>query len=189
MSIAGPCFGLPALSSPVPSSFTAVTSHLSTAGRYKDRASSLTPRTLSPTLTQSKQSEPGAPTSLTEMHQTGVQAETALPAAGPSLYSGGQTSSRDTGVQRSGISRSDLLPRVKLEIPGGNGGSLTMSQSQVGAGHHEDMNSSQMLLDDAKDEHDKESSLSPSDEKDETMGEDENQRSPILDKKKMKRFR
>lgn len=128
------------------------------------------------------------------MHRSGVKAENALATpvpvstAGSSLYPGGEISSRDTIIQRAGAPRDDLLPRVKLEIPGGNGGSLSMSRPQVGAGHQEDTDASRMSLDEAK-EYDKDSTISPSDEKDEGMGGDESHRSPSLDKKKMKRFR
>lgn len=65
-----------------------------------------------------------------------------------------------------------------------------MSRPQDGAGHlEEDTDGSHMNYDDGKDDRDKESSISPSDEKDESMGGDESHRSPTLDKKKMKRFR
>lgn len=129
------------------------------------------------------------------MHHSGMKAENALanPVSvstnGSSLYPGGrEMQSRDSIFHRSATPREDLL-RVKLEIPGGNGGNVSMSRPQVGAGHLEDdTHASQMSLEDGQDEHDKDSSISPSDEKDEAMG-DESHRSPTLDKKKMKRFR
>lgn len=91
--------------------------------------------------------------------------------------------SRDSIIHR------EDLPRVKLEIPGGNGGNVSISRPQMGAGHLGDDTHSQMGLEEAQDEHDKDSSISPSDEKDESMGGDERHTSPTLDKKKMKRFR
>lgn len=102
----------------------------------------------------------------------------------------GEMSSSATEAQRSGTPRDQLFSRVKLEIPVGNGGSVSMSRPQDGAGHlEEDTDGSHVNYDDGKGDQDKESSISPSDEKDEGMVGDENHRSPTLDKKKMKRFR
>jgi hypothetical protein len=78
---------------------------------------------------------------------------------------------------------------MKLEIPGGGNTNYAMSQPQVGFGRSgEPMGTSQSVLE-ANDDHDKESTISPSDEKGEVIGDDESNRSPSLEKKKMKRFR
>jgi hypothetical protein len=78
---------------------------------------------------------------------------------------------------------------MKLEIPGGGSTNYAMSQPQVEFGRSgESSNVSQSALE-ANDGHDKESTISPSDEKGEMIGDDESNRSPSLEKKKMKRFR
>lgn len=183
MSIGGPCLWVPSLSSSGTSPLSGVTSHLS--------------RTVSPLSTLSRERDPGASTGLlAEMQRTGAKAENALPTpvpvstAGSGPYSGREISPRGTVGQRYENRRDGLLPRVKLEIPGDNSANFAVSRPQLGAGHlGEAQGASQLGLEDAKDEHDKESTISPSDEREQTVGADESQQSPSLEKKKMKRFR
>jgi hypothetical protein len=78
---------------------------------------------------------------------------------------------------------------MKLEIPGGSNTNYAMSQPQVGFGRSGESTSACQSALDANDDHDKESTISPSDEKGEMIGDDESNRSPSLEKKKMKRFR
>jgi hypothetical protein len=131
------------------------------------------------------------------MQRNGVTAENALPTpvpipgntAGSGSYREGEISSREALNQRLGGGREEMLPRMKLEIPGGGSTNYTMSQPQVEFGRSgESTNASQSALE-ANDDHDKESTISPSDEKGEMIGDDESNRSPSLEKKKMKRFR
>ncbi|KAJ5580050.1 uncharacterized protein N7459_006035 [Penicillium hispanicum] len=131
-----------------------------------------------------------------EMQQPGTKAENASstpPVPVRTTWSGpypeGETPSRNTIGQKAGIERD--LPRVKLEIPSGNSSnaSYPMAGPQVVGDQLEDSTGASQLDLDPKDEHDNESTISPSDEKAETAGSDENHRSPGLEKKKMKRFR
>lgn len=105
-------------------------------------------------------------------------------------YSGGEIRSFDTVAPRSATKTDGDLPRVKLEIPGGNNANLSIPRPQVGPDHlNEAMDTSQEDFD-ASDEHDQESTVSPSDEKSDMAGGDGSHRSPTLEmKKKMKRFR
>lgn len=195
MSISGPCLWLPSLSSlssPIPSSFSTLTSRLSEEPRHGERVFPSTSRTVSPLLTLFRNREPGASRELaTEMNQSGGNAENtvaALPMSttGSSLYPGRrEMSSRELNGQGTGVPKDEL----KLEIPD-NGGNVSLSRPPVGAGDIVDeTHASQMDLKEPHGEQDKDSSISPSDEKDESTGGDESHRSPILDKKKMKRFR
>lgn len=198
MSIGGPCLWVSSLSSPVPSPLSAVTSHLSAVARHGERVSS-TPRIASPLLVLPRDREPISriASSLVEMQRPGVTAENALPTpvsipvsmAGSGSYRQGEIPSREAVHQRLGDRREELLPRMKLEIPGGGNTGYAMSQPQVGFGRSgESMSASQSTLE-ANDDHDKESTVSPSGDKGEVTGDDESNRSPSLEKKKMKRFR
>ena len=106
---------------------------------------------------------------------------------GPRSYPGQIASTCDSLSQSPGNQRAELLPKMKLEIPSGDGASLSMSQ-EPGADQQADSASSSQRNTAAKDEPE-ESATSPSGEKAEAVESDENQRSPGLDKKKMKRFR
>ncbi|CEJ55311.1 hypothetical protein PMG11_01575 [Penicillium brasilianum] len=198
MSIGGPCLWVPSLSSPVASPLSAVTSHLSAVARHGEWVSSA-PRITSPLLIlpRDREATSQSTSSSAEMQRTGATAENALPTpvpipgitAGSGSYREGEIPSREAVNQRSGGGREDLLPRMKLEIPGGGNTNHAMSQPQVGFGRSgEPMGTSQSVLE-ANDDHDKESTISPSDEKGEMIGDDESNRSPSLEKKKMKRFR
>lgn len=103
-------------------------------------------------------------------------------------HPGGETPSYGRAAQTSEAEKEDSLPRVKLEIPGSNDASLSMSRPRVGSDYlDEAMDTSDF---DAKDDRDQESTVSPSDEKAGMTGGDESHRSPSLEmKKKMKRFR
>lgn len=199
MSVGGPCLWLPSLSSPVPSPLSAVSSHLS--ARSSDRFS-LGPRNISPRLSVQKKEEPGVPASIpsrfAEMQPTGHRAENALGHSGaqPSgmaasvPYPGRDVSSRDTINHRLEAAKQDMLPRVKLEIPSLNQRVFSATQPLVGHGGHseETVVSSFAGSHDPRDDHGPESTVSPDDDKD-MMGSDDNNRSPSMEKKKMKRFR
>ncbi|KAJ5348285.1 Homeodomain [Penicillium brevicompactum] len=199
MSVGGPCLWLPSLSSPVPSPLSAVSSHLS--ARSSDRFS-LGPRNISPRLSVQKKEEPGVPASIpsrfAEMQPTGHRAENALGHSGaqPSgmaasvPYPGRDVSSRDTINHRLEAAKQDMLPGVKLEIPSLNQRVFSATQPLVGHGGHseETVVSSFAGSHDPRDDHGPESTVSPDDDKD-MMGSDDNNRSPSMEKKKMKRFR
>ncbi|KAJ5675737.1 hypothetical protein N7462_008634 [Penicillium macrosclerotiorum] len=196
MSIGGTCLWVPSLSSPVPSSLSAVTSHLSAVARHRGERIISTPRTISPLLTLPKEREPGASlgVSCAEMQRAGTTAENALTtpvpvrAAAPGPYRGGEIPSLDAVGLRPVASRDDLLPRVKLEIPGKSHTNFAISQLQAGPGRFGEAHAPPSALD-ASDELDKESTISPTDDRAETVASDENNKSPSLEKKKMKRFR
>ncbi|KAJ5273580.1 hypothetical protein N7478_008705 [Penicillium angulare] len=189
MSIGGPCLWVPSLSSPVPSSLSAVTSHFSAAVRHGDRFSS--PRTISPFRSVQKEREPSASVGLSStMQRDGSKAENAL---APALIPGGAAgsgpspegaarSSREAESRQSPATRGDLLPRVKLEIPGD---SSNLSESHT---HDESDQYGDEMDFDGKDEHEREFTISPTDEKGDGAGSDGDHRS-ALEKKKMKRFR
>ncbi|KAJ5964522.1 Homeodomain [Penicillium vulpinum] len=178
MSVGGPCLWLPSLSSPVPSPL---------AQDY------LT------TTIYAKKEEPGVPVPVhvparpVEMQPVGFKAENALnnPVAQPvSMGSApylGRDVSRDTVNQRLEAAKQDMLPRVKLEIPSLNQRVFSSVQPLVGPGHHEEAGISSFSGHDSRDDHERESTISPDDDKD-IMGSDDN-RSPSMEKKKMKRFR
>ncbi|KAJ5565175.1 hypothetical protein N7513_001417 [Penicillium frequentans] len=191
MSIGGPCLWVSSLSSPVPS-LSAVTSHFSSA-YHGDRFSS--PKTVSPLRNLQKEREQRASGGLsaTVMQPAGVRAENALttsPMPGSSTGSGpypeGEILSRGTEAQRSTASREALLPRVKLEIPGDRA-DLSMSQQVVSDQHGESLSDNQMDFD--KEDPDRESTISPSDERGDAVGSDDDSKMSSLEKKKMKRFR
>lgn len=102
----------------------------------------------------------------------------------------GETPSFEPMAPRSLTEADDDLPRVKLEILGGNDAGLSMPRPQVGSNHlDEAMDTSQEGFD-ANEERYQESTVSPSDEKSEVAGDEDSHRSPTLEmKKKMKRFR
>ncbi|KAJ5090500.1 hypothetical protein N7532_009184 [Penicillium argentinense] len=194
MSIGGPCLWVPSLSSPASSPLSTVTSHLSSVARHGERVPSL-PRTSSPQLALPRERLPGL-FSLgrsAEMQRAGATAENASTTPMPVHTSstaasgsyGGEIPSR--GLESHG--REDLLPRVKLEIPGLNQINYGMSQQPHGGSGHvgEASDASQVSLN-AKDQHDQESTVSPSDERADTV-DTEDSKSPSLEKKKMKRFR
>jgi hypothetical protein len=85
--------------------------------------------------------------------------------------------------------KQDMLPRVKLEIPSLNQ-RIFPTQPLVGhRGHPEEtVVSSFAGSHEPRDDHGRESTVSPDDDKD-MMGSDDNNRSPSMEKKKMKRFR
>ncbi|KAJ5300644.1 uncharacterized protein N7443_005646 [Penicillium atrosanguineum] len=191
MSIGGPCLWVPSLSSPVSSPLSAGLSHLSAVARHGDRFSSA-PRTISPLLSLSREREPGASIGLpSNMQRAGFKAENALTppvpvsTAASRPYSGGEISH-----ERPDMARDEMLPRVKLEIPGGNGANFAIARPRVGAGHFGDSTDALMSVNE-KDGHDNdnESTVSPTDEREGTVGPDDSQTSPSLEKKKMKRFR
>lgn len=197
MSVGGPCLWLPSLSSPVPSPLSAVSSHLSV--RNSERLS-LGPKIISPRLSVQKKEEPGVPVPVhvpvrpVEMQPTGYKAENALnnPVAQPVSMSSApyleRDVSRDTVNHRLEAAKQDMLPRVKLEIPSLNQRGFSTVQPLVGHGDHpEETGSSFSGPHDPRDDHDRESTISPDDDKD-MMGSDDN-RSPSMEKKKMKRFR
>lgn len=198
MSVGGPCLWLPSLSSPVPSPLSAVSSHLSSA-RNSERLS-LGPRTISPRFAVRKE-EPGvpvcAPNRLAEMQPAAYKAGNALthpetqPVSMPSPASySREVTSRDTINHRLEAAKQDMLPRVKLEIPSLNQRVFSTNQPLVGHGGRPDETvvSSFAGSHDPRDDHDRESTVSPDDYKD-MMGSDDNNRSPSMEKKKMKRFR
>lgn len=82
-----------------------------------------------------------------------------------------------------------MLPRMKLKIPGGGSTNYGMTQPHVEFGRSDESTNVSQSAMEANDDHDKESTISPSDEKGEMIGDDESNRSPSLEKKKMKRFR
>lgn len=193
MSVGGPCLWLPSLSSPVPSPLSAVSSHLSARDRFS------LGRTISPRLSVQKK-EPGVPVSsparFAEMQSTGHRAENALghseaQSSGMAVpYSAREVSSRDAINHRLEAAKQDMLPRVKLEIPSLNQRVFSTTQPLVGHGGHseETVVSSFAGSHDPRDDHGPESTVSPDDDKD-MMGSDDNNTSPSMEKKKMKRFR
>ncbi|CAI7662000.1 unnamed protein product [Penicillium glandicola] len=198
MSVGGPCVWLPSLSSPLPSSLSAVSSHLS-----RNEKLSLGPRTISPRLYLQRKEEPAVPvpvhvpTHPLDMQPTGYKAENALnnQAAQPvSMGSApylGRDVSRDTVNHRLEAAKQDMLPRVKLEIPSINQRVFSTAQSLIGhTGHPEETGVSSFSGShdprDDREREERESTISPDDDKD-MMGSDDNT-SPSM-KKKMKRFR
>jgi hypothetical protein len=200
MSVGGPCLWLPSLSTPVPSPLSAVSSHLSSA-RNSERLS-LGPRTISPRFSVQRKEEPGVPVSapnrLAEMQPAGYKAGNALThpetqpvsMSGSASYAGREVSSRDTVNRRLEAAKQDMLPRVKLEIPSLNQRVFSTTQPLVGHGGHpeETVVSSFAGSHDPRDDHDRELTVSPDDDRD-MMGSDDNNISPSMEKKKMKRFR
>lgn len=150
---------------------------------------------MSPLRNLQKEREQRAPGGLpaTVMQPVGVRAENALttsPMPGSSTGSGpypeGEILSRGTEAQRSAASREALLPRVKLEIPGDRT-DLSMSQQVVSDQHGDSLSDNQMDFD--KEDPDRESTISPSDERGDAVGSDDDSKMSSLEKKKMKRFR
>lgn len=185
---------MPSLSSPVPSPLSAVTSHLSAVARHGERVSSL-PRTSSPQVTLPRERALDLPAirRSAEMQQAGAKAENASTAPVPvsttaSASYGGEIPSQSVYSQATGTGREDLLPRVRLEIPGGRHADFSMSSSQGVSGHLGDMSDTSQLGLDTKEDQDRESTISPSDERGDTY-DGEDSKSPSLEKKKMKRFR
>ncbi|KAJ5731114.1 uncharacterized protein N7483_005622 [Penicillium malachiteum] len=187
MSVGGPCLWVSSLSSPIPSSLSAVTSHFS-AACHGDRFSS--PRTISPLRNLQKERESSSSNSLSNPTQlASMNAENAFNTAsnpvsmsGSGSYSEGKILSRDTESQRPSTTKEDLLSRVKLDIPGANS-SYSMFQPR---NESEDLEKDMDL--DVKEDPDREFTISPSDEKGDTAGSDGDNKSSI-DRKKMKRFR
>ncbi|KAJ5622122.1 hypothetical protein N7528_005354 [Penicillium herquei] len=187
MSVGGPCLWVPSLSSPVPSSLSAVTSHFS-ATCHGDRFSS--PRTISPLRNLQKEREPSSSNTLSNTTQlASMSAENAFNAAsnpgsmpGSGSYSEGKTLSRDTESQRPSTTKEDLLSRVKLDIPGTSSNFSTFQPRNESDDLEKDMDL------DVKEDPDREFTISPSDEKGDTAGSDGDHKSSI-DRKKMKRFR
>lgn len=189
MSIGGPCLWVSSLSSPIPSSLSAVSSHFSAVARHGDRLSS--PRIASPlrNLNFQKDRESSASDRVSPaMQPDAPRAENALNAspvpgsmAASAPYSGGEIPPHEAGAQPS-ATREELLPRVKLEIPGDNSG-FSMSQPQGGS----DQQGEEMDYD-AGEDHEGEFTVSPTDERGDAAGSDGDHRSS-LEKKKMKRFR
>lgn len=197
MSVGGPCLWLPSLSSPVPSPLSAVSSHLSSA-RNSDRFS-LGSRTISPRLPVQRKEEHSVPVSTprsAEMQSTEYKAKDDLPHGGaqPSVAGSGpfssETSSRDPVNRRLEAAKQDMLPRVKLQIPSLDQRVFSTTQPLVGHGGHSEETgvSSFAGSHDPRDDHGPESTVSPDDDKD-MMGSDDNNRSPSMEKKKMRRFR
>lgn len=195
MSVGGPCLWLPSLSSPVPSSLSAVSSHLSSA-RNSDRFP-LRSRAISPRLPQRK--EPGAPvpasTPVTEMQPAEHKAENALNHSGvPSSMAiaasptGRKISSRSTVNPRLEAAKQDMLPRVKLDIPSLNTRDFPAIQPLVGHARYPEAKDSSFESSQESRDDERDSTVSPDDDKD-MMGSDDNMKSPSMDKKKMKRFR
>ncbi|KAJ5747988.1 uncharacterized protein N7511_009684 [Penicillium nucicola] len=192
MSVGGPCLWLPALSTPVPSPLSAVSSHLS---RNSERLS--LGRMISPHYSL-REKEPGVPSTASfvsgrpaEMQPAGFKAENALNTPSQSMGMSGPVYageiSRDKVNHRLEAAKQDMLPRVKLEIPSINQHPFSSAQPLVGPGHVGETAGSSFGHDHPED-HDREETISPDDDKD-MMGSDDNNRSPSLEKKKMKRFR
>jgi len=101
----------------------------------------------------------------------------------------GLYSRREIPLGRPAIEKDNILSPVKLQIPSEKSENYTMARPYIGAGHHgESTNASMGLNED--DDHDMESTASPTDERERTAGADDSQMwSPSLEKKKMKRFR
>ena len=194
MSLGGPCLWVPSLSSSVPSSLSTVTSRWSGGARHGDQTSSVS-RTSSPFLGCQKPRDTGASVGVSaDMWPAGPKAEDTSTSSAPGrtsqagLYSEGEIPSDDPLAHKSGAEKVGSLPRVKLEIPGGNEAGST-SRPQTGSDHlGETMDTSQLDFD-TKHETDQESTVSPSDDKSEAGGGEGSHRSPSLEKKKMKRFR
>ncbi|KAJ5681601.1 uncharacterized protein N7477_001541 [Penicillium maclennaniae] len=118
------------------------------------------------------------------MQRAGFKAENASTTPVPvSTAASGAYFGREISHQRPGIKRDDMLPRVKLEIPGLNDANFAMARPHLGASHLGDSTNDSMSLDE-KDSHDHESTVSPTDEKEGTTGPDDIQTSPSLEKKK-----
>ncbi|CAI7571261.1 unnamed protein product [Penicillium pancosmium] len=129
------------------------------------------------------------------MQRAGAKAENASTTPVPSTTAssatyGGEIPSHNSFNPAAGTGRDDALPRVKLEIPGRSYADFSMSSSQGGSTHLGEMSDASQLGLDSKDEHDhdRDSTISPSDERGDTLDGDES-KSPSLEKKKMKRFR
>jgi hypothetical protein len=201
MSVGGPCLWLPSLSLPLPSPISAVSSHFS-ATRNSERLS-LGPRAISPRLLVQKKEQSGvsvpvhAPSRPVDMQPAGYKAENALinPVAqsvsmGSAPYLGRDVSARDAVNPRLEAAKQDMLPSVKLEIPSLDQRIFATAQPLVGhSGHPEETGvSSFSAPHDPRNDHERESTISPDDDKD-MMGSDDNNTSPSMEKKKMKRFR
>jgi hypothetical protein len=123
------------------------------------------------------------------MQRAGVKAENALTTPMPvSMAGSGPYSGGEIPLQRPGVERDNMLPRVKMEIPDSNSANYAMARPCLGAGHLGESTNASMSLDE-KDDHDNTSTVSPTDEREGTEGPDDSQSSPSLEKKKMKRFR
>ncbi|KAJ5778318.1 hypothetical protein N7520_001564 [Penicillium odoratum] len=186
MSIGGPCLWVPSLSSPVPS-LSAVSSHFPSF--HGDRFSS--PRAVSPLRTLQKDRDQRASgglsaTTMQPVLKAGNALTTSVPggSAGSAPYLEGEILSHGTEALRSGASRETLLSRVKLEIPGDR---AALSMSQQMSDPHGDAMNEQMDFD--KEDPDRESTISPSDERGDAVGSDDDGKVSALEKKKMKRFR
>ncbi|KAJ5543138.1 hypothetical protein N7535_005567 [Penicillium sp. DV-2018c] len=200
MSVGGPCLWLPSLSSPVPSPLSAVSTHFSTT-RNNERLS-LGPRAISPRLSaqhkkQSGHSDPvHAPFRPIDMQLAGYKAEDSInPVAqsdsmGSATYPRRMVSPRAAVNSRLEAAKQEMLPRVKLEIPSLDQRIFSTSQPLVGHGGHpgETGVSSFSAPQDPRNDHEKESTVDPDDDKD-MMASDDNNTSPSMEKKKMKRFR
>lgn len=199
MSIGGPCLWVPPLSSPLPSPFTSVPVHFSGAFRSEERAFS-EQKTVSPLLPLYKEHEPSFATRLNTVMQSSAKTEnssdtSSRPGSTIGSTSGGHSDNEmalhNQLVHRHELGRDDLLPRMKLDIPGGGNTDPSLPRSMAGPDDREGAtNHSNFDLHlDMKDEHDRDSSMSPSDDRGETAGSDDIYTSPSLEKKKMKRFR
>lgn len=199
MSIGGPCLWMPPLSSPLPSPFTSVPVHFSAALRGEERANS-EQKTVSPLLPLYKEHQPGFSNKLNTAMQPFSKAENSSDTSsrpgstigsGSTGHSDGEMALHHQFTQRPEIGRDDLLPRMKLEIPGGDSTDPSLPRSMAGPNHGgEAPHHPNFELDlDMKEEQDRDSSMSPSDDRGETAGSDDIYTSPSLEKKKMKRFR
>jgi hypothetical protein len=124
------------------------------------------------------------------MQPAGYKAENALSHPSQSMSMSGPAYgeiSRDKINHRLEAAKQDMLPRVKLEIPSINQRPFSPGQPLVGPGHLDETAGSSFGHD-HRDDHDREETISPDDDKD-MMGSDDNNRSPSMEKKKMKRFR
>ncbi|KAJ5935612.1 hypothetical protein N7466_005159 [Penicillium verhagenii] len=190
MSIGGPCLWVSSLSSPVPS-LSAVTSHFSSACQG-DRFT--LPKTVPLRQLQERREQRASNgLSATAMQPAVVKAENALttpPMLGASTVAApfpeGEILSQGTGAQPSPATRETLLPRPKLEIPD-HQMDLSMPQQTISDQHGDAMNVEPMSFD--KEDHDRESTISPSDERGDAVGSEDDSRMTSLEKKKMKRFR
>jgi hypothetical protein len=124
------------------------------------------------------------------MQPAGFKAENALNNPSSSMgMSGpayaGEIPPRDRVNHRLEAAKQDMLPRVKLEIPSISQRPFSPAQPLVGPGHLGEAAGSSFGHD-HRDEHEREET---SDDDKDMMGSDDNNRSPSLEKKKMKRFR
>ncbi|KAJ5929634.1 hypothetical protein N7454_006584 [Penicillium verhagenii] len=190
MSIGGPCLWVSSLSSPVPS-LSAVTSHFSSACQGERFT---LPKTVPlRQLQERREQRASSGISATAMQPAVVKAENALttpPMLGAPTatapFPEGEILSQGTEAQPSSATREILLPRPKLEIPD-HQMDLSISQQTISDQHGDAMNVEPMSFD--KEDHDRESTISPSDERGDAVGSEDDSRMTSLEKKKMKRFR